>query len=232
MSRIDPFKYFKTSPEIIKLAVMYYIRYPLSLRQVEDILHERGIDICHETVRYWWNKFGPIFSKTMQKKANNRASNWRWHIDEVFVKINGELHYLWRAVDHEGTILDCYVSKRRDRKAALKVLKKLMLRHGRPKEIVTDKLGSYKAALREIGAMGLQNTRQYHNNQVENSHLHFRRRERGMNKFRLMQSLQKFTAIQSSFLNHFNHQRHLENRQNFKNLRQNSVEQWRQVCAG
>ena len=108
MSKKDPFKYFKTSPEIIKLAVMYYIRYPLSLRQVEDILHERGIDICHETVRYWWNKFGTLFAKDLKKRSPHSPSNWRWHIDEVFVKINGETHYLWRAVDHEGTVLDCF----------------------------------------------------------------------------------------------------------------------------
>ena len=167
----------------------------------------------------------------MKKKANHRASNWRWHIDEVFVKINGETHYLWRAVDHEGTALDCYVTKRINRKAALKVLKKLMSRHGEPKEIVTDKLPSYKAALRNIGAMNLQNTEQYKNNQAENSHLHFRRRERGMNKFRSMKSLQKFISMQSVFQNHFNHQRHLENRDNFKNLRQNSVDQWRTICV-
>ena len=229
MSKKDPFKYYKTSPEIIKLAVLYYVRYPLSLRQVEDILHERGIDVCHETVRYWWNKFGCLFDKEMKKRPNHQVSNWRWHIDEVFVKINGELHYLWRAVDQEGTVLDCYVSKRRNKKAALKVLKKLMSRHGRPKEIVTDKLPSYKAALKDMGAVNLQNTERYKNNQVENSHLHFRRRERGMNKFRLMRSLQKFVSIQSSFLNHFNHQRHLETRQTFKNLRQNSVDAWQNI---
>ncbi len=147
MSKIDPFKYYKTSPQIIKLAVMYYVRFPLSLRQVEDILHERGIDICHETVRYWWNKFGPLFSNQIKKTSPPQHSNWRWHIDEVFVKIKGELHYLWRAVDHEGTVLECVVTKKRDKKAALKVLKKLMSRNGKPKEIVTDKLPSYKAAL-------------------------------------------------------------------------------------
>ena len=124
MSKRDPFKYFKTSSEIIKLAVMYYIRYPLSLRQVEDILHERGIDVCHETIRYWWTKFGNIFAKDLKKKSINCHSNWRWHIDEVFVKINGKTHYLWRAADHEGTVLECYVTKRRNKKAALKVLKK------------------------------------------------------------------------------------------------------------
>lgn len=229
MSKENPFKYYKTSPEIIKLAVMYYVRYPLSLRQVEDILHERGIDVFHETTRYWWNRFGPLFSKQIKKNSNYQVSNWRWHIDEVFVKINGELHYLWRAVDQEGTVLDCYVTKRRNKKAALKVLKKLMSWYGRPNEIVTDKLPSYKAALRDIGAMGLQNTTQYHNNQVENSHLHFRRRERGMNKFRSMHSLQKFVSNQSSFLNHFNHQRHIEKRQTFKNLRQNSVDAWQNI---
>ena len=142
MSKINPFKYFKTSPEIIKLAVMYYIRYPLSLRQVEDILHERGIDICHETVRYWWNKFGTLLAKNMKKRPINKPSNWRWHIDEVFVKINGETHYLWRAVDHEGTVIDCFVSKRRDKKAAIK----------------------------DINSAHLQNTQRYKNNQVENSH--------------------------------------------------------------
>ena len=230
MSKKDPFKYYKTSPEIIKLAVMYYVRYPLSLRQVEDILHERGIDVCYETVRYWWNKFGPLFSKEMKKKPFSSPSNWRWHIDEVFVKINGELHYLWRAVDQEGTILDCVVTKKRDKKAARKVLKKLVKTYGKPQEIVTDKLRSYKVALKMLNMKHLQNTTQYLNNQVENSHLHFRRREKMWNKFRSMRSLQKFTSIQSFFLNHFNHQRHLENRKTFKDLRQQSLDSWQDIC--
>lgn len=231
MSKRDPFKYYKTSPEIIKLAVMYCVRFPLSLRQVEDILHERGIDVCHETIRYWWNKFGTLFAKDMKKKSQNKYSNWRWHIDEVFVKINGQNYYLWRAVDHEGTVLDCYASKRRDKKTARKVLIKLVSKYGKPKEIVTDKLPSYKAALKELNIAHLQNTDQYANNQCENSHLHFRRREKMMNKFRSHKSLQKFTSIHSTFLNHFNHQRHIETRQNFKNLRQASVESWNNIYA-
>ncbi len=137
---------------------MHCIRYPLSLRQVEDILHERGIDICHKTVYYWWNKFGNLFAKNLKKKLFYSPSNWRWHIDEVFVKTNGETHYLWRAIDHEGTILDYYVSKRRDRKVARKVLKRLVSRHGLPKAIVTDKLASYAAALKELNMRHLQNT--------------------------------------------------------------------------
>ena len=129
----NPFRYFKTSPEVIRLAVMMYVRFPLSLRNVEDLLHERGIDICHETVRYWWNRFGPMFAREIRKKRHHPTpnySNWRWHLDEVFVKINGHTHYLWRAVDHEGEVLEAFVSKRRDRKAALVFLKKIMKRYG------------------------------------------------------------------------------------------------------
>ncbi len=105
----NPFRYFNRSPEVIRLAVMMYIRYPLSLRQVEDLLFERGIDICQETVRFWWNRFGPMFAAEIRKRRvrNNRCySQWRWHLDEVFVRINGVTHYLWRAVDHEGEVLE------------------------------------------------------------------------------------------------------------------------------
>jgi len=97
MQNQNPFRYFKTSPEIIRLAVMMYVRFPLSLRNVEDLLHERGIDICHETVRYWWNRFGPMFASEIRRTRVSRLecySNWQWHIDEVFVRINGEQHYL------------------------------------------------------------------------------------------------------------------------------------------
>jgi putative transposase len=103
MTKRSPFRYFKTSPEIIRLAVMMYVRCPLSFRNVEDLLLERGIDISYDTVRFWWNRFGPLFTAEIRKKrvSQKRAySNWQWHLDEVFVKINGEMHYLWRAVDH------------------------------------------------------------------------------------------------------------------------------------
>ena len=121
MRNHNPFRYFKTSPEVIRLAVMIYVRFPLSLRNVEDLLHERGIDICHETVRFWWNRFGPMFAAKIRKRRvdSHSYSNWRWHLDEVFVRINGETHHLWRAVDHEGEVLEVFVTKRRDRKAAL-----------------------------------------------------------------------------------------------------------------
>ena len=119
----NPFRYFNSSPEVIRLTVMMYVRFPLSLRQVEDLLHERGIDICHETVRFWWNRFGPLFAAEIRKRRVHHPSYslWRWHLDEVFVKINGVMHYLWRAVDHEGEVLDVFVTKQRDRKAALRL---------------------------------------------------------------------------------------------------------------
>ena len=129
MTKRDPFKYFKTSPEIIRLAVMLYVRFPLSLRNVEDLLHERGVDVSHESVRYWWHRFGPMFASEIRRKRADRLRSWpqwRWHLDEVFVKINGERHYLWRAVDHEGEVLESFVTKTRDRKAALKFIRKSM----------------------------------------------------------------------------------------------------------
>jgi putative transposase len=177
MPNPNPFRYFKTSPEVIRLAVMLYIRFPLSLRNVEDLLHERGIEISHETVRFWWNRFGPMFAAEIRRRRVERmrsSPQWRWHLDEMFVKINGETHYLWRAVDHEGEVLESFVTKRRDRKAALKFLKKAMRRHGSPESIVTDRLRSYGAALREIGAARLQETGRHLNNRAENSHLPLR----------------------------------------------------------
>ena len=169
----NPFRYFKTSPEIIRLAVMMYVRFPLSLRQVEDLLHERGIDICYETVRAWWNRFGPMFAADIRRKrsASMRGHiQWRWHLDEVFVRINGKVNYLWRAVDHEGEVLEVFVTKKRDRKAALKFLRKAMKRYGRPKVIVTDRLRSYRAAMKVIGNEARQATGRGLNNRAENSH--------------------------------------------------------------
>jgi len=200
MSNPNPFKYFNSSPEVI---------------------------------RYWWNRFGPLFARHIKKRRIEalRHSRWRWHVDEVFVKINGETHYLWRAVDHEGEILDAVVTKKRDRKAALKVLRKLLKRYGSAGEIVTDRLPSYRVALRDIGIEHKQSTGRYLNNRCENSHLPFRRRERAMQRFRRMRSLQKFAAVHGSVYNHFNQERHLYSRQNFKENRTAALAEWRQLLA-
>ncbi len=228
------FRYFKTSPEIIRLSVMMYIRFPLSLRQVEDLLHERGIDICHETVRAWWNRFGPLFAAEIKKKRSAHirgAPQWRWHLDEVFVRINGEVNYLWRAVNHEDEVLEVFVTKRRDRKVALRFLRKAMKRYGRPEVIVTDRLRSYRAAMREIGNEIRQETGRWLNNRAENSHQPFRRRERAMARFRSSKSLQKFASIHASVHNHFNQERHLNSRQVFKLNRGAALAEWRQLAA-
>jgi len=168
----NPFRYFNSSPEIIRLTVMMYIRYPLSLRQVEDLLSERGIDVCHETVRFWWNRFGPMFAAE--------------------------------------------VRKRRDRKAALKFLKRAMKRYGQPKVIVTDRLRSYRAAMNFIDNAADQECGRWLNNRAENSHQPFRRREGAMAKFREVKTLQKFVAVHASIHNHFNLERHLNRREVFK----------------
>ena len=146
MTKNNPFRYFKTKPEISRLAVMPYTRFPPSLMNVEDLLHERGIYISHETVRFLLNRFGPLFVVEIRRKRINRMrsySNWQRHLDEVFVKTNGETHYLWRAADHEGEVLETYVTKRRDHKAALKFLRKKMKHYGSPSVIATDRLRSY-----------------------------------------------------------------------------------------
>ena len=178
----SPFRYFNSSPKVIRLVVMMYVRFPLSLRNVEDLLFERGIDLCHETVRHWWNRFGPLFAGDIRRQRVSRMRGfrqWRWHLDEMYVRLNGEMVYLWRAVDHEGEILESYITKTRDKDAALTFMKKVLKRHGSPEK-------------QEIGGWA--------NNRVENSHLSFRRRERAMLRFRRMKTLQKFASVVSAVL--------------------------------
>jgi putative transposase len=230
----NPFRYFDSSPEVIRLVVMMYVRYPLSLRNVEDLLFERGIDICHETVRLWWNRFGPMFAGEIRRKRvqHMRAyTHWRWHLDEVYVKINGEMRYLWRAVDHEGEVLESFVTETRDKAAALKFIKKMMKRHGRPEVIVTDGLRSYGAALKEIGAADRQVTGRWLNNRAENSHQPFRRRERAMLRFRRMKTLQKFASVHGSVHNHFQQDRHLISREIYRERRSAALAEWRAVMG-
>jgi putative transposase len=223
-----------TKPSPIRLAVMMYVRFPLSLRQVEDILHERGIDVSYETVRAWWNRFGPLFAADIRKKRSSsmrEIPQWKWHLDEVFVRINGETYYLWRAVDHEGEVLEAYVTRKRDRNAALSFMKKAMKRYGRPRTVITDRLRSYRAAMKVIGNADCQLTGRWLNNRAENSHQPFRRREQAMLRFRSTKTLQKFASVHSSIHNHFNLERHLTDRQTFKLNRTAALEEWRQLAT-
>jgi len=230
----SPFRYFHSSPEVIRLVVMMYVRFPLSLRNVEDLLYERGIDLCHETVRLWWNRFGPMFAADIRRQRVSRMRgfrHWRWHVDEVYVRINGEMHYLWRAVDHEGEVLESYVTKKRDKSAALRFFKETLKRHGQPEAIVTDGLRSYPAAMRELGNHERQEMGRHLNNRVENSHLPFRRRERAMLRFRQMKSLQKFASVHASLHNHFNSERHLVDRKMYKQRRSAALAEWQIIAA-
>ena len=233
MTKRSLFRYFRTSPEIIRLAVMMYVRFPLSLRNVEDLLHERRIEVSPETVRFWWMRFGPMFAAEIRHKraSQMRSSRWRWHLDDVFVKVNGVQRYLWRALHHEGEVVEAYVSKQQDKEAALKFLRKLMQRHGRAEELVTDGLKSYGAALREVEAKDRQVTGRWENNRAENSHQPFRTRERAMLRFRRMRGLQKFAAVHASVCNHFNSDRGLSGRKFYKLNRAAALAEWRQLCA-
>ena len=156
-------------------------------------------------------------------------THWRWHLDEVYVRINGEMHYLWRAVDHEGEVLESYVTKERDKAAALKFIKKALKRHGSPEAIVTDGLRSYGAALKELGAPDRQKVGRWRNNRAENSHLPFRRRERAMQRFRRRKTLQKFASVHAVVSNHFNQERHLVSRKTYKQRRSEAFSEWRSV---
>ncbi|MBF9153155.1 IS6 family transposase [Novosphingobium jiangmenense] len=225
----SPFRYFNSSPEIIRLAVMMYVRFPLSLRNVEDLLFERGIDICHETVRLWWNRFGPMFAADIRRQRVNRMRgfrHWHWHLDEMYVKLNGEMVYLWRAVDQEGEVLESFVTRTRDKAAALTFMRKALKRHGR---LSASRLTG--AAMTELGCEDKKEIGRWANNRVENSHLPFRRRERAMLRFRQMKALQKFASVHASLHNHFYEERHLVDRQTFKKRCSAALAEWQSLAS-
>jgi putative transposase len=157
--------------------------------------------------------------------------HWRWHLDEMYVKLNGEMVYLWRAVEHEGEILESYVTKARDKKAALAFMKRALKRHDSPEAIATDGLRSYGAALTELGNREKQEVGRWANNRIENPHLPFRRRERAMLRFRQMRTLQKFASVHANVHNHFNHERHLVDRKTYKQRRSAALAQWQAIAS-
>lgn len=228
----NPFRWFDSSPEVIQMVVMLYVRFPLSLRNVEDLAFERGVDICHETVRKWVNRFGPMFAAKIRSKrvaAMRQHTHWKWHLDEIYVRVQGEMKYLWRAVDHEGEVLESFVTTTRDKAAALKFMKKLMKRYGCARSITTDGLRSYKAAMNELNIAERQEIGRWANNRAENSHLPFRRRERAMLRFRRMKTLQQFTSTHAAFHNHFNQERHLVSRDVYRERRSAALAEWRSL---
>ncbi len=212
-------------PEIIQHAVWLYFRFPLSYRNVEDLLAERGIDLSYETVRRWALKFGTLYARKL-RRLRPRPSD-RWHLDEVFVSIGGRRMYLWRAVDDEGEVLDILVQAKRDKRSALKLMRKLLKKHGfAPENWVTDKLPSYGAALRPLGASRRHVTGGRLNNRAENSHLPVRQRERRMQRFKSPRSAQQFLSTHAAVYNTFAIQPHLTSRRTMREFRADAMAVW------
>ena len=212
-------------PDVIKRAVWLYFRFNLSFRDVEELLIERGIDVSCETIRRWVHKFGSTYSKRI--KSLSEPPSPVWHLDEVYSKINGKMVYLWRAVDDEGTVLDIVVQRRRNTKAALRLLRKLLRNQGkRPIRIVTDRLGNYRAALKLLGLEHLQDVGGRKNNRAECSHVPIRRRERKSQKFRSVKNAQKLLSAHGQIYNLFNCRRQLISRNTFRKFRSQAQIEW------
>ena len=220
------FKRHHSPPDTIRLAVWLYFRFTTSLRDVEEMLAERGIDVTYETVRCWAAKFGPAIAANIRRRRPRADSVW--HLDEMVVKIRGQRMYMWRAVDREGEVLDMLVQKRRNKAAALKLLKKLLKNQGFvPEKIVTDGLTSYRAALKKLKCVHLHHPgRLRGNNRVENSHLPVRRRERKMQRFKSQGQAQRFVSIHDAIHNTFNLQRHLVSRKTLRTFREAAFAEW------
>src|SRR6202051_3009412 len=217
-------------PPIIQQAIWLFLRFTLSYWDVEELLAERGLEVSYETVRRWVLKFGPGFARNL-RRGRPRPSD-RWHLDEMVVRIAGKRLYLCRAVDHEGEILDMLVQRRRDKKAALRLMRKLLRKQGfAPKLLVTDKLRSYGAALRKIGLTCRHEQGLRQNNRAENSHQVVRRRERKMQRFKSARSAQRFLAIHAAVHNTFNLQRHLVSRPTLRTFRAEATARWQDAVA-
>ena len=217
-------------PTVIRHAVWLYHRFTLSYREVEELLAVRGIGVSYESVRRWVLKFGPQFATCLARRRPRPDD--RWHLDEMVVRIGGRHMYLWRAVDSEGEVLDMLVQRRRDKFAALRLLRKLLKRQGfAPRTIVTDRLRSYAAALRDLGFAGHHEMGLRANNRAENSHLPIRQRERKMQRFKSAKSAQRFLFVHAAIYNTINLQRHLISRSTLRLFRAEAMSVWHCVTA-
>ena len=225
------YKRHRVPPEVIRQAVWLYFKFTLSLRDVEEVLAERGIDVSYETVRCWAEKFGRAIAANIRRSRPRPGSIW--HLDEMVVRINGKRMFMWRAVDDEGEVLDVLVQKRRNKRAALRLLRKLLKRQGYvPDRFVTDGLLTYGAALETLGCRSRHRPgRLRENNRAENSHLSVRRRERKMQRFKPQGQAQRFVSIHGAIYNLFNVQRHLISRSTLRTFRATAMEGWNAASA-
>ena len=219
------YKRYRFPSEIIQYAVWLYYRFNLSHRDIEDLLAERGINVTYEAIRLWCNRFGPRYATRLKRKHQGFGDTF--FLDEVFIKIDGKQHYLWRAVDQDGEVVDVFLQKRRDGAAAKRFFKRLLKAHqSEPRKIVTDKLRSYGVAHRELIPGSIHDTSQYANNRAELSHQPTRVRERGMRKFKSIQQAQRFLNVHSAVYNLFNLGRHLISAKNYRLLRMRAFTSW------
>ena len=217
-------------PLIIQHATWLYLRFTLSYRDVEELLAERGIDVSNETIRRWVLKFGRLYAQRLRRSRPKPDD--RWHLDEMFVTIRGKRMYLWRAVDSEGEVLDFLIQSKRDKAAALKLMRKLLKTQGfAPRVIVTDKLRSYASAFRELGLSARHEQGLRKNNRAENSHQPVRRRERKMQRFKSAGSAQRFLSVHAAVYNNFNIQRHLISRSTLRTFRAGAMRTWHGAVA-
>jgi len=227
---MNTYKRHRFPPDIISYAVWLYYRFNLSHRDIEDLLAQRGIRVSREAIRLWCIKFGAIYTRRLKRK--HRGYGDTFYIDEVFVRINGKQHYLWRAVDQDGEVVDVYLQAKRDGAAAKRFFKRLLRSHGRePRKIVTDKLRSYPVAHREVMPETIHSTKQYENNRAEQSHETTRVRERGMRKFKSVCQAQRFLSAHAAVSNLFNLGRHLVRAEHYRNLRVSAFGEWSRAVA-
>ena len=216
---------------VISHAVWLYHRFSLSYREVEELLAIRGVEVTYETIRMWCLKFPSAYTKKLRKSSGKPGDTW--YLDEVFIKIRGERHYLWRAVDQDGDEIDILVQPRQNKKAALRFFRNIFRKTGvRPHKVITDKLPSYKAALRELTPGISHETGQYQNNRAELSHQPTRQRERKMRRFKSQRQAQQFLSFHGLVNNIFRQQRHLLSAKNYRFLRDRAFNLWQQdTCA-
>lgn len=227
---MNTYKRHRFPPEVISYAVWLYYRFNLSHRDIEDLLAERGITVSRESIGLWCIKFGAIYSRRL--KRSHRGYGDTFYIDEVFVKINGKQHYLWRAVDQDGEVVDVYLQTKRDGATAKRFFKCLLRSHGgEVRKIVTDKLRSYGVARRELMPDTIHSTQQYENNRAEQSHEATRVRERGMRGFKSMKQAQGFVTAHAAVSNLFNLGRHLVGAQHYRDLRVSAFKEWNRAIA-
>jgi putative transposase len=227
---MNTYKRHRFPRDIISYAVWLYYRFNLSHRDVEDLLAQRGITVSRESIRLWCIKFGAIYTRRL--KRNHRGYGDIFYIDEVFVKISGKQHYLWRAVDQDGEVVDVFLQAKRDGAAARCFFKRLLRSHGgEPRKIVTDKLRSYGVAHRELIPETVHSTQQYENNRAEQSHEATRERERGMRRFKSVKQAQRFLTVHAAVSNLFNLGRHLVRAEHYRSLRTGAFAEWGRVVA-